>query len=125
MENTFYLDIFNKLLLFNDEKIFIIFDKKGNIWFNLNNLLKILGYKDFNKSKKDLNINKDFILKLDDIEKTNFNKIVSYLILSYTIALLAYKIIVNFSISIDVDPFRLFDYYSPAEPIVLRLVRFI
>ncbi len=74
MENNFYLDIFNKLLLFNDEKIFIIFDKKGNIWFNLKDLLKIIGYKDFDKSKKDLNINKDYLLKLNDIEKNNFNK---------------------------------------------------
>jgi hypothetical protein len=59
------------------------------------------------------------------LENSNFNKIVSYLMLSYTIVLLAYKIIVNFSISIDVDPFRLFDYYSPAKPIVLRLFGFI
>ena len=74
MENTFYLDVLNKLLLFNDEKIFIIFDKKGNIWFHLNDLLKMLGYKDFNKSKKDLNISKDYLKKLDDIKKNNFDK---------------------------------------------------
>jgi prophage antirepressor-like protein len=48
MSNNFYLDVFNKILQFNDNKIFIVFDNEGNIWFKFKDLLEILEYKDFN-----------------------------------------------------------------------------
>lgn len=44
MENndTFFLDIFNQLLKVNDDKIFIVYDTNGNIWFKYRDLLKAL-----------------------------------------------------------------------------------
>lgn len=64
MTNNFYLDIFNKLLTINEHKIFIIFDKNENIWFNFRDLLTALGYKDTKNAIKDLNIDAEFITNI-------------------------------------------------------------
>ena len=42
--NSFFLDIFNKILNVNENEIIIIFDKDNNIWFALRDILKVLGY---------------------------------------------------------------------------------
>ena len=47
----FYLDIWNNVLDFNSNKILIIFDKNGNIWFKLKDLFKTLGYTSLLKNK--------------------------------------------------------------------------
>jgi len=38
--NNFFLDIWNNLIKINEDNVFIIFDKKGNIWFGLKDLIK-------------------------------------------------------------------------------------
>jgi hypothetical protein len=45
MENKFYLELYEKILLLNDKKILIVFDKYKNIWFSYNDILKALEYK--------------------------------------------------------------------------------
>jgi prophage antirepressor-like protein len=67
MPNNFYLDIFNKLLSINEHKIFIVFDKDGNIWFNFRDLLTALGYKNARQAIKDLEIDNKYIKKIDEL----------------------------------------------------------
>ena len=43
-DNTFFLDVFNKLLKINENDIFMLFDIDENIWFKYKDLLKALGY---------------------------------------------------------------------------------
>ena len=43
--NSFFLDIWNNLIKINEDNVFIIFDKTGNIWFGLKDLIKAFGYK--------------------------------------------------------------------------------
>jgi prophage antirepressor-like protein len=43
-DSTFFLDIFNQILKYNEQNVVIVFDKKGDIWFKLKDLLKMLGY---------------------------------------------------------------------------------
>ena len=62
--NNFYLDVFNKLLSINEHRIFIIFDKDENIWFNLKNLLIALGYKDAKKAITRFKIDKQYMEKI-------------------------------------------------------------
>ena len=56
---AFFLDVFNKILKVNDEKIFIIFDKDGNIWFAMRDLFKALGYNNVDNriNKMDIDVN--------------------------------------------------------------------
>ena len=49
MDKTFFLDIFNHLLKIGNKEVFIIFDNKGDIWFGLRDLVKMLEYKNFRK----------------------------------------------------------------------------
>ena len=65
--NNFYLDIFSKLLSINEHKIFIVFDKDENIWFNFRDLLNALGYKNSRQAIKDLEIDNKYIKKLDEL----------------------------------------------------------
>ena len=43
-KNIFFMEIFNEILKVNDNDIAILFDKKGNIWFGLRDIIKSLGY---------------------------------------------------------------------------------
>ena len=43
--NIFFMEIFNDILKINDHEISIIYDKKGNVWFGLRDIIKSLGYK--------------------------------------------------------------------------------
>ena len=45
-----FIDIFNNLLKYNQEEIFIIVDKNNQIWFKLRDILKLLGYKNYKKA---------------------------------------------------------------------------
>ena len=47
LKNSFFLDIWNNLIKINEDNVFIIFDKKGDIWFGLKDLIKAFGYKTF------------------------------------------------------------------------------
>jgi prophage antirepressor-like protein len=41
---SYFVDIFNSLLKYNDKTIFMVFDKEGQIWFGLKDLFRALGY---------------------------------------------------------------------------------
>jgi prophage antirepressor-like protein len=60
IEDTFFLDIFNNILNYNNKNVIIIFDIYDIIWFSLKDLLKILGYSATLKQLSILNIHQDF-----------------------------------------------------------------
>ena len=68
MVNNFYLDIYNQIININESKIFIIFDKNGEIWFSYKNLLNSLDYKDAKSSIKYIDINKKYIKEYSNIK---------------------------------------------------------
>ena len=68
MENKFYLDVYNELLKFNDEQIFIVFDENDDIWFKYGDVLKVLGYIDVKNAIKDINLNQQFIKNFDELK---------------------------------------------------------
>jgi prophage antirepressor-like protein len=72
--NNFYLDIFNKLLSINEHKIFIVFDKDGNIWFGFKSLLLALGYTDTNSATKTLNIDKEYMINIENLKVPDSTK---------------------------------------------------
>jgi prophage antirepressor-like protein len=65
-KESFFMDIFNNIIKYNDKQIFIIFDKEGDIWFKLKDILTILDY-DVKKGKNRIIIN--------DINKKKYNEI--------------------------------------------------
>ena len=65
--NNFFLDIWNNLIKINEDNVFIIFDKKGNIWFGLKDLIKALGYKSLLNIYR-MNIPKEFINIIENIK---------------------------------------------------------
>ena len=68
MSNNFYLDVFNKILEFNKTNIFIIFDKKSNIWFKLKDILIALEYNDTKDAIKNLKIDNKYLSHIKDIK---------------------------------------------------------
>ena len=80
-KNLFFFDIFNKILLFNDEDIFIIFDKDGVIWFGYVDLIRALEYSKIEKARKTLKIDPEYKKNYGDIvvtklpENININKL--------------------------------------------------
>lgn len=62
-----FIDIFNNLLKYNNQEVFIIVDRYNQIWFKLKDIVKILGYNDHARSVTRLNI--------DDENKIYYNKI--------------------------------------------------
>ena len=69
MVNKFYLDVFDKILNINDKKVFIVFDKNGDIWFCFNELLYAIGYKDPKNTRKKLNIDKKYLQNIKNLKK--------------------------------------------------------
>ena len=67
MSNKFYLDVFNQLLKFNDEEIFIVFDSSGEIWFKYGDVLKVVGYTHVKQAIKDINIDIKYIKTLQEV----------------------------------------------------------
>ena len=59
MDKTFFLDIFNKLLKYEDKEISIIFDSNGDVWFGLRDTLKVLDYKNYKKALQNIYISKN------------------------------------------------------------------
>ena len=68
MDKTFFLDIFNKILKYGEKEVKIVFDKTGNIWFGLRDILKMLEYKNYKKALYNINISKNNKKKYIDIE---------------------------------------------------------
>lgn len=67
MTETFFLDIFNKIFKINEKEVMIFFDKNNEIWFGLVDILKALNYSNYNKARKEININKKFMKKYENI----------------------------------------------------------
>ena len=65
MDKTFFLDIFNKILKYGEKEVKIVFDKSGNIWFGLRDILKMLEYTSLDKTIN--KISKDFKKKFKDL----------------------------------------------------------
>ena len=61
------IDIYNKLLIFNDNKINYEFDNNGIIWFKFMSIATILGYKSRKDALRD-NVDKENKKKLIDIK---------------------------------------------------------
>ena len=62
MTDNFYLDVFNHLLKFNNEEIFIIFDSNGTLWLKYSDVLKyiimqIIYYNNSNNVRMDYSSN--------------------------------------------------------------------
>ncbi len=66
--NSFFLDIFNKILKVNENEIIILFDKDNNIWFGLIDIIKVLKYSNYLKAILKLKINNNTIKKYIEIQ---------------------------------------------------------
>ena len=64
----FFLDIFNNILDYNNNKVMIIFDVDGNIWFMLKDLMKMLGYVNILHIVNDMKINDGYKKKFIDLK---------------------------------------------------------
>jgi prophage antirepressor-like protein len=71
MSNGFYLDVYNKILKFNDKEIFIVFDENDEIWFKYGDVLKVLGYIDTKRAIKDIKLDDIYIKSIQDIKGEN------------------------------------------------------
>ena len=58
-----FIDIFNNLLKYNQEEIFIVVDKNNQIWFKLKDIVKLLGYNDHSRTVSRINISNKFKFK--------------------------------------------------------------
>ena len=67
---TFFMEIFNKILKINDNEIVIIYDKKGMIWFGLRDVVKALNYNNVRNAITKLKISKENIKKYEAIRGT-------------------------------------------------------
>lgn len=45
-----FIDIFNNLLKYNEQEVFIVVDKYNQIWFKLKDIVKLLGYSNLKKA---------------------------------------------------------------------------
>ena len=68
-KNSFFLDIFNKIIKINENEILIIFDKDNNIWFGLRDIIKALNYNNITNAITNINISKEY--------KKQYNKILT------------------------------------------------
>jgi prophage antirepressor-like protein len=58
--NSFFLDIFNKILKVNENEIMIIFDNDNNIWFGLRDIIITLGYSNITKAITEIKISSKY-----------------------------------------------------------------
>ena len=98
MSNNFYLDVFNKLLTINKYKVFILFDKNGEIWFNFRDLLNALDYLIDENGLSEAK-GKEYVARLLDNKKVNDEKFYWQVlnILLPIIALVLFAIIFSWS----------------------------
>ena len=66
--NNLNLNMFDKIFQFNETEIFIIFDKKNNIWYKLKDILIALNYNDTKDAIKNLKIDEKYMSYLKDIQ---------------------------------------------------------
>ncbi len=71
-KQSFFLDVFNNILDYNESKVIVIFDINGNIWFGLKDLLKMLGYIDVKHGIDDIKINTNFKKKFINLKVAGF-----------------------------------------------------
>ena len=45
-----FIDVFNNLLKYNNQEVFIVVDKYNQIWFKLKDIIKLLGYSNVKKT---------------------------------------------------------------------------
>jgi len=45
-----FIDVFNNLLKYNEQEVFIVVDKYNQMWFKLKDILKLLGYSNLKKT---------------------------------------------------------------------------
>jgi len=69
LKNSFFLDIFNKIIKVNENEIIIIFDKDNNIWFGLRDIIKALNYNNITKAITQIKISSKY--------KKQYNKILT------------------------------------------------
>ena len=62
-----FIDVFNNLLKYNEQEVFIVVDKYNQIWFKLKDIVKLLGYNDYSRTVSRININNN--------NKIHYNKI--------------------------------------------------
>jgi prophage antirepressor-like protein len=67
-DNTFFLDVFNKLLKINENEIFMLFDIDGNIWFKYKDLLKALGYKYVDNAMINIELPENYKCKFENLK---------------------------------------------------------
>lgn len=71
-DKKFFLDAFNNILDYGDNKVTILFDTKGDIWFGLKDMLKILGYTDAKHGIDDIKLNQKFKKKFVNLKVAGF-----------------------------------------------------
>ena len=78
---TFFLEIFDNLIKFNNNELMILFDIDGKIWFKLKDVYRILGYSNLKKVIYNCNIDSQYKKNYDEIRvvpmrvpPTNFQK---------------------------------------------------
>lgn len=69
--NSFFLDIFNKILKINDNEIIIIFDNDNNIWFSLRDIIKVLGYNNVTNAITNIKISSEYKMEYSKILTPN------------------------------------------------------
>jgi len=68
-DSIFFMEIFNDILKINDNEIAILFDKKGNIWFGLRDIIKSLKYNNIRNAITKLKISKTNVKIYSKISK--------------------------------------------------------
>jgi prophage antirepressor-like protein len=63
-----FIDVFNNLLKYNEQEVFIVVDKYNQMWFKLKDILKLLGYSNLKKALYSTNINENNKMKYSDIK---------------------------------------------------------
>jgi prophage antirepressor-like protein len=57
-DNVFFMEIFNEILKINNNDVIIIFDGKGDVWFGLRDIVKLLQYNNVKNAITKLKISK-------------------------------------------------------------------
>jgi prophage antirepressor-like protein len=61
---SFFVDLFNNILKYNDKTVFIVIDINNTIWFKMKDVLKLLGYYNISKSNRIYHIKYTYKIKI-------------------------------------------------------------
>lgn len=64
---SFFLDIFNNLIKYNEKEIFITIDTFNNIWFKMKDIFIVLGYNNARKAVQNMKVNENYKTKYKNI----------------------------------------------------------